>query len=69
MAVDAVGVGILKKLGSTPDIMDKPVFEQEQIARAVEIGLGVSSPDMIRMLSDDSSGEDYIRGLDEYLKD
>ena len=68
VAIDAVGVGILKKLGSTPDIMDKPVFEQEQIARAVEIGLGVSSPDMIRMLSDDLSGEDYIRDLDEHLK-
>lgn len=26
VAIDAVGVSILKKLGSTPDIMDKPVF-------------------------------------------
>ena len=44
VAIDAVGVAILKSLGSNENIMGRKIFEQEQIARAVELGLGVSSP-------------------------
>ncbi|MCK4910342.1 MAG: DUF362 domain-containing protein, partial [Thermodesulfovibrionales bacterium] len=32
IAVDAVGVAVLKMLGSNPNIMQKGIFEQEQIA-------------------------------------
>src|SRR4030066_286556 len=44
VAIDAVGVALLKHLGSNGAIMGKKIFEQEQIARAAELGLGVSSP-------------------------
>jgi uncharacterized protein (DUF362 family) len=37
IAIDAVGISILKELGSNTNIMDKKIFEQEQIARAVEL--------------------------------
>ncbi len=37
------GVAILKDLGSNDAVMKPAVFAQEQIARAVELGLGVSS--------------------------
>lgn len=53
VAVDAVGVAILKGLGSNQAIMRVPVFEQEQIARAVQLGLGVSSPEEIEIVTDD----------------
>ncbi len=44
VAVDAVGVAVLKSLGSNPAVMGSRVFEQRQIARAAELGLGAASP-------------------------
>ncbi|MDR3310327.1 MAG: DUF362 domain-containing protein [Oscillospiraceae bacterium] len=57
VALDAVGVAILKMLGSNSDIMNTPIWEQEQIARAVELGLGASSPDEIELVTDDEESE------------
>ena len=34
-----------------------PIFQQEQIARAVELGLGVDRPEKIRLLVDDDDIE------------
>ncbi len=68
VAIDAVGVGILKHLGSTREIMDIPVFEQDQIARAVELELGVSRPERIHMFSDDDQGEKYIQEIKQALR-
>ncbi len=68
VAIDAVGVSILKQLGSTRKIMDIPVFEQEQIARVVEIGLGASGPDQIQMITDDPEGERYLQTLEQILR-
>ncbi len=67
VAIDAAGVAVLKELGSTNQIMDNPIFAQEQIERAAEIGLGVSSPDQINLISDDSAGEDYARKIKDIL--
>jgi uncharacterized protein (DUF362 family) len=56
VAIDAVGLAILKSLGSNDQIMKPNIFEQEQIARAVEIGLGASSPSEIEVIpADDHS--------------
>lgn len=51
VAVDAVGVAMLKSLGANDAIMGRPIFAQEQIARAVELGLGVQSPDAIDLVT------------------
>ena len=59
VAVDAVGVAVLKELGSNDAIMGRPIFEQEQIARAVEVKLGVQSPSEIALVSDDAEGSAY----------
>lgn len=59
VAIDAVGVGILKFLGSNQQIMNRRIFDQEQIARAVEIGLGVSSPDQIELIPADDESIEY----------
>ncbi len=59
VAIDAVGVGILKFLGSNEQIMNRRIFDQEQIARAVEIGLGVSSPDHIELIPADDESIEY----------
>ena len=59
VAIDAVGVAILKSLGSNSQIMNSKIFEQEQIARATEIGLGASSPNEIDLIVADNESQQY----------
>ena len=53
VAIDAVGVAVLKTLGSNDAIMQQKIFDQRQIARASELGIGVSSPAEIEIISTD----------------
>jgi len=59
IAIDATGVAILKLLGSNESIMKRKIFEQEQIARAVELGLGAASPSEIELIPADEKSRDY----------
>jgi uncharacterized protein (DUF362 family) len=68
VAIDAVGVAILKFLGSNESIMKPKIFEQEQIARAVELGLGVSSPSEIDVIPADEKSKGYRDQVLEILK-
>jgi uncharacterized protein (DUF362 family) len=69
VAIDAVGVAVLKTLGSNEQIMGRKIFDQEQIARAVELGLGAASPTAVELLPvDDQSGEYCARVQDNLLK-
>jgi uncharacterized protein (DUF362 family) len=54
VAVDAVGVAMLKLLGSNQTIMGRGIFEQDQIARAVELGLGARGPHDIEIVTADA---------------
>ncbi len=67
IAIDAVGLAVLKDLGSNRAIMDKKIFEQEQIARAVELGLGVSRPEDIEITADDMESRRYAERLRDIL--
>ena len=58
VAIDAVGVAILKLLGSNESIMRPKIFEQEQIARAVELGLGAASASEIEVAAADENSQD-----------
>ncbi len=55
IAIDATGVAILRILGTTPEVMKGPIFEQEQIARAVELQLGINDPKDIEYITDGSA--------------
>lgn len=63
VAIDAVGLAILKELGSNKNIMGKKIFEQDQIARAVELGLGITSPEDIEIITDDVESRKYAARL------
>jgi len=67
VAIDAVGVAVLKKLGSNEAIMGTPIFEQEQIQRASELGLGVNSPDQIEIVAPDPPSREYAQELKSIL--
>jgi uncharacterized protein (DUF362 family) len=68
VAIDAVGVAILKFLGSNESIMKPKIFNQEQIARAVELGLGASSPSEIEVIPADEKSQIYRDQVLEILK-
>jgi uncharacterized protein (DUF362 family) len=68
VAIDAVGVAILRHLGTTPAVSQGPVFEQEQIARAVELGLGVDGPDEIELVTDDPESAAYAEEIQQILR-
>jgi uncharacterized protein (DUF362 family) len=63
VAVDAVGLAVLKELGSNDAIMKTPIFAQEQIAWAVTIELGASSPAGIVISAPDAASEAYARKI------
>lgn len=67
VAIDAVGVALLRLLGTTPEVSHGPVFEQEQIARATELGLGISSAKQIQLITGDAESEAFAARVREIL--
>ena len=53
VAVDVVGLAMLKSLGANDAIMGRGVFAQEQIARAVELRLGATCAEDIELVAAD----------------
>jgi len=67
VAIDAVGVAVLKSLGSNSQIMQPKIFEQKQIARAVALGLGAASPLAIEVVAADKLSLEYRNRVVEIL--
>lgn len=67
VALDAVGVAILRYFGTTPEVSRGSVFEQEQIHRAADLGLGASGPEEIEILTDDKESETFAEELRRIL--
>ncbi len=63
VALDACGVAILRMYGTTPEVSRGTIFEQEQIARAVELGLGASGPEQIEVVAVNKSAEKMCDGI------
>jgi uncharacterized protein (DUF362 family) len=67
VAIDAVGVAVLRHFGTTREVSQGAIFQQEQIARAVELGLGVGGADEIQLLTPDPDSEAYAAQIQETL--
>jgi len=67
VAIDAVGVAILRFLGTTPEVSRGPIFQQDQIALAAELGLGIKSRDQIQIITDDARSETLAVKIRETL--
>ncbi len=59
VAIDAVGVAILKLYGAKGKIGGEDIFEQDQLKRAADLGFGVRSADEIKLtaLNDETFGD------------
>jgi uncharacterized protein (DUF362 family) len=63
IAIDAVGVALLRYHGTTEEVSRGAIFEQEQIARAVQLGIGVSSPKQIELVTGDPESAEYAKKI------
>jgi uncharacterized protein (DUF362 family) len=69
VALDAAGVAVLRIYGTTGEVSRSGIFEQEQIARAVELGLGASSPDEIEVVAVNDEAQGICLKIEEKLKE
>jgi uncharacterized protein (DUF362 family) len=67
IAIDAVGVAILRLFGTTEAVSKGRIFEQEQIRRAVELELGVTGPDKIDLVTGDIESESFANMVMDML--
>ena len=67
IAIDAVGVSILRHYGTTRDISKGKIFDLDQIKRASELGVGVSSADKINIVGLNPESEAVAGELDQIL--
>jgi uncharacterized protein (DUF362 family) len=63
VAIDAVGVALLRHFGTTPEVSKGAIFDQEQIARAVQLRIGVSSPRQIELVTGDPESAEYAKQI------
>jgi len=67
VAVDAVGLAVLKDLGANDAIMGRGIWAQEQVARAVELSLGARGLDDIELVTGDPASRAYATRLGRIL--
>jgi uncharacterized protein (DUF362 family) len=67
VAIDAVGVAVLRSFGTVPDVMNGRIFELEQIARAAELGIGIASAERITLVPLDTAGEAAAQKIQHQL--
>ncbi len=68
VALDAAGVSILRAFGTTPEVSAGPIFKQEQIARAVELGLGAKGPDEMELVPINEEAKDTCTLIEEEMR-
>ncbi len=57
VAVDVVAIALLRSLGTTPEVARGSIWRQEQIERAVELGLGAAGAEQIEIVTVDRAGQ------------
>ncbi len=67
VAVDAVGVASLRLHGGNATISRGRVFDQEQIARAAQLGLGAKGPEQIDLITDDPESKKIAERIRQTL--
>jgi uncharacterized protein (DUF362 family) len=67
VAIDAIGIALLRYLGYTGSASRGGIFQQEQIARAIQLGLGVDVPEKIHIITDDIESQAYAMLIQDQL--
>jgi uncharacterized protein (DUF362 family) len=69
VAIDSVGVALLRHFGTTDEVSKGKIFEQAQIARAVELGLGAASGKQIEFVTPDAESAKYAKEIQGILSE
>ncbi len=67
VAIDAVGIAILRSHGSTKEVMEGDIFELEQIRRAAELDIGVKSASDIQLIPLNDESIDEVKEIESIL--
>jgi len=67
VALDAVGVALLRYHGCQTEVARGKIFKQDQIKRAVQLGLGVDKPDKIEFITGDPASAAYAAQIQDVL--
>lgn len=67
VAIDAVGVAILRIYGSTRNVMKGRIFDLAQIRKAAELGIGVESPEDINITPIDERSHAIANKIESVL--
>lgn len=62
-----MGVALLRSHGTMRDVMEGRIFDQEQIARPAELGIGAASASAIRLLPIDTQVESVAEKIQQQL--
>jgi uncharacterized protein (DUF362 family) len=68
VAIDAVGVAVLRLHGGNATISRGGIFEQEQIAHAARLGLGARGPEQIDLITDDAESRAFAGRVQDALR-
>ncbi|HUT38479.1 MAG TPA: DUF362 domain-containing protein [Methanoregula sp.] len=67
VAIDAAGVALLRSYGTMRDLTQGRIFEQDQIARAGELGIGIVSAADIHLVPLDRTAEEIASKIQAQL--
>ena len=67
VAMDAVGVALLRLYGTTQEVMKGRIFEPEQIAHAASLGVGVDSAERIELVPHDEHSQKVTDAIRKVL--
>lgn len=69
VALDSIGLALLRHFGAGFPLNQGSVFQQEQLKRAVELGLGVKTEKDMILLADDNASRSIASQLENLLKE
>lgn len=67
VALDAVGVALLRIYGATGNVGKDKIFELDQIRRAAELGIGVGSASQIKLKALNAEAQEDVKQINKVL--
>lgn len=67
VAIDAVGIAILRMLGTTPEVSAGSIWGQAQIRRAADLGLGAVSAEAVELITADAASAQMADRIRPFL--
>ncbi|MBX2865924.1 MAG: DUF362 domain-containing protein [Leptolyngbyaceae cyanobacterium MAG.088] len=67
IAIDAVGIALLRKLGTTRNVSIGSIWDQQQIRRAADLGLGAVNAESVELVTGDAASARLADEIREFL--